>query len=176
MKRVLVGLGFTALLTSTTLTSVGARSATEANCFDAGGGGQREGYGSAQVHDARDKQDHMITFELTDTPTAHPDGCHHQYQAEVFVSDNRSGIPFLPDNGPPFDGARLNIRVWICGVRHPEDDISTVVGSSNDARSQATRELNYGHSCSRQVDNYRSEAHSASWTPNSVSAYTYITH
>jgi hypothetical protein len=172
MRRLLIVLGCAALFPTPTLTSAAARSSTY---MCTGGGDDQHFAAPVDVHDPRDNRNHSIVFEVIDTATPRPDGCHHVFRSRVFVatpaSDNNGLPPIDADNGPPFDGATLKLRVWVCGARHPEFDISYVSGSSNDATSPPTRDLNYGN-CDPQGDNYGSEAHAQAWTPkHSVSSY-----
>lgn len=175
MRRQLIAFGCMALFPAALPASASANS----KAYVCESGTSALHYGYADVHDPRDNRNHTITFEIMDSRTPRPDGCHHVFQQEVFVAtpaaDNHGYPPIDPDNGPPFDGATLKLRVWVCGARHPEYDVSFASGSSNDAKSPPTRDLNYG-SCDPQADNYGSEAHANAWTPkHSVSGYVTTT-
>jgi hypothetical protein len=123
------------------------------------------------VHDSRDNHDHTVEFAVVGTEAERPDGCHLVFQSEVMVT-KAPADPFAYAEGPPFDGATLKLRVWVCGTRRPEYDISYVSGSTNDATSPPTREVNYGRNCWPQADNYGTEAHAQAWTPtHTVSSY-----
>jgi hypothetical protein len=89
----------------------------------------------------------------------------------VLVTTAPAG-PLSYAQGPPFEGATLKLRIWVCGIRHPEYDISYVSGSTNDAKSPPTRDVSYGRNCWPQADNDGSEAHAQAWNPpHSVSSY-----
>jgi hypothetical protein len=169
MRRLLLALGCLALFPTSVVTSAEAQS----RAYGCGNGNITEAYGhdNVVVHDSRDKRDHTIKFAVVGTEMARPDGCHLTFQSAVIVT-KAPADPFPYAEGPPMDGATLKLRIWICGTRHPEYDVSYVAGSTNDAKSPPTRDVNYGKNCWPQADNYGSEAHAQAWTPTqSVSSY-----
>src|SRR5205807_9395147 len=106
--------------------------------------------------DSRYNPNHAILFPITFPPRrssdlARPDGCHLTFQSAVIVT-KAPADPFPYAEGPPMDGATLKLRIWVCGTRHPEYDISYTSGATNDAKHAPTRDVNYGKSCWPQAD------------------------
>jgi hypothetical protein len=170
MRRLLLGLGCLALCPASVVTSADAQMRSAYGCPD-GSTITAFSHDPVVVHDSRDNHDHTVLFAVIGTVTQHPDGCHLVFQSAVLVT-TAPADPLPYAKGPPVDGATLKLRVWVCGIRHPEYDVSYVSGSTNDAKSPPTRDVNYGRTCWPQADNYGSEAHAQAWTPaHSVSSY-----